>query len=164
VIRRRVAGIAAGLLLALILLGQSWAELPRRVRSLVAFAPKELAVRRLGGSGTAFDRRYFSFLENVRRSLPPDTAGVDFSLQDADPRPRWLLGYPDASYEYLGTYYLAPRQVNFGGFGQWGSPKGWIHAVYGPYPGLVFKRLPEGVLLAPATGESGPVPRRVPTP
>jgi hypothetical protein len=153
VTRRRVAGVAAGLLLALILLGQSWAELPRRVRSLAAFAPKELAVRRLGGSGTAFDRRYFSFLENVRRSLPPDTPGVDFSLQGSWTTPRWLSG--DPSYQYLATYYLAPRQVNFAGFGQWGLPKGWMRAVYSsePYPGPVFKRLPEGVLLGPAKAD-----------
>jgi hypothetical protein len=145
----RIAGAAAGLLLALILLGQSWAELPQRVRFLAAFAPKELAVRRLGGSGTAFDRRYFSFLENVRRSLPPDTPGIDFSLQGSWTKPRWLLG--DPSYEYLATYYLAPRWVNFGGFGQWGPPKDSMSAIYGPYPypGPVFKRLPEGVLLGP---------------
>ena len=98
--RRRIAGAAAGLLLALILLGQSWAELPRRVRSLAAFAPKELAVRRLGGSGTAFDRRYFSFLENVRRSLPPDTAGVALDNTPGDP-----------AHLYLAAYWLAPRVV-----------------------------------------------------
>ena len=32
-------------------------------------------MRRLGGSGTAFDRRYFSFLENARRRLPASARG-----------------------------------------------------------------------------------------
>ena len=33
-------------------------------------------MRRLGGSGAAFDRRYFSFLENARRRLPPSATAV----------------------------------------------------------------------------------------
>ena len=71
--RRGIAGAAAGLLLALILLGQSWTELPRRGRSLVAFAPRELAVRHLGGSGAAFDLNRASVSIG---SVPLFTSGV----------------------------------------------------------------------------------------
>ena len=56
---RRRNGI---LQLALVFAAQPLAEVPRRLRSLATFAPRELAVRRLGGSGAAFDRRYFSWL------------------------------------------------------------------------------------------------------
>ena len=142
--RRRIAGAAASLLLALILLGQSWAELPRRVRSLAAFAPKELAVRRLGGSGTAFDRRYFSFLENVRRSLPPETAGIDLYNTRADP-----------AHLYLAAYWLAPRLVGGELDPHAGSGKSLV-AAYGVFPpegaGDVLVRLPEGALLKPWPG------------
>jgi hypothetical protein len=149
VTRRRIAGAAAGLLLALILLGQSWAELPRRVRSLAAFASKELAVRRLGGSGTAFDRRYFSFLENARRRMPVDTPGVVLVRPPGDP-----------TYLYLGAYWLAPREVvDAGRMSQHGPPGGWITAAYGVFPAEgdsgVVARLPEGTLLGPANAGAG---------
>jgi hypothetical protein len=152
VTRRRIAGAAAALLLALILLGQSWAELPRRARSLVAFAPKELAVRRLGGSGTAFDRRYFSFLENARRRMPVDTPGVILIRPPGDP-----------SYLYLGAYWLAPREVlEAGSVSKQGPPRGWVTAVYGPSPLAnapgVLARLPEGALLGPAPGHGNGLP------
>jgi hypothetical protein len=148
--RRTIAGAASGLLLALILLGQSWAELPRRIRFLVAYAPKELAVRRLGGSGAAFDRRYFSFLENARRRLPPETPGVVLVRPPGDP-----------SYLYLAVYSLAPRPViESGSFGLWRPPRGWVTAAYGPSPTgdavRVLARLPEGVLLGPAPGGHEP--------
>lgn len=139
--RRSAAGAAALLLFALVLARQSWAELPRRVRFLSAFAPKELAVRRLGGSGTAFDRRYFSFLENVRRRLPPGTAAVV------------LRGEITQLHRYLATYYLAPLPVYADAFSEhWELPRDWLIAVYGQSPANdvgVFARLPEGVLLAP---------------
>ncbi|MFY9551019.1 MAG: hypothetical protein WAU32_07710 [Thermoanaerobaculia bacterium] len=138
--RRRIAGAAAGLLLALILLGQSWEELPRRARFLAAYAPKELAVRRLGGSGTAFDRRYFSFLENARRRLPASAKGVV------------ILGAPaDENHVYLASYQLAPLPVAIG-LPPERRPDGWIVAVLGPQPprGLsVLARLPEGYLFSP---------------
>ena len=138
--RRGIAGGAAGLLLALILLGQSWAELPRRVRSLWAFAPKELAVRRLGGSGTAFDRRYFSFLENVRRRLPPETTRVALETPSGDP-----------AYLYLASFWLAPRAV--GEFDRHAGSGGSVVAAYDVLlpegAGGVLARLPEGVLLEP---------------
>ena len=138
--RRAAAGAAAVLLLALVLASQPWGELPRRERVLAAFAPKELAVRRLGGSGTAFDRRYFSFLENVRRQIPRGTAAV--VLEPA----------PSETHRYLATYYLAPVPVYVGPFAdRWELPKGWLIAAY-RHPASdpsVFARLPEGALLAP---------------
>jgi hypothetical protein len=145
VIRRRVAGAAAGLLLALILLGQSWAELPRRVRFLVSFAPKELAVRRLGGSGTAFDRRYFSFLENARRRMPRSAKGII------------VLNVPASEpLVYLTTYQFTPLPVSF----QYlrvaqdpSVPSGWVVAKYGDGPSAgheLLTTLPEGTLWGPA--------------
>jgi len=153
-VTRRAAGAAAVLLLALVLASQSWGELPRRVRFLAAFAPKELAVRRLGGSGTAFDRTFFSFLENTRRRLPPGTPGVVVKRPPGDP-----------SYWYLSVYYLAPLDVSDGSHSQWGPPRGWITAAYGVHPPPdveVFVRLPEGVLLGPSPGGEGPFRNRIP--
>jgi hypothetical protein len=137
---RRLGGAAAGLLLALVVASQSLAELPRRLRTLRAFAPRELAVRRLGGSGAAFDRRYFSFLENTRRRLPASTPGVA------------LAGVPgDESHLYLASYALAPVFVSAGPFPGGHPPRGWIVASYGEAPAAaaVFARLPEGALLGP---------------
>ena len=108
---------AAGALLALLLATQPLAELPRRARSVSRFAPRELAVRRLGGSGTAFDRRYFAFLENARRRLPGPAAGVA------------IFGAPsDEPYTYLANYVLAPRPVRLSPDG---LPAGWVAASYG---------------------------------
>jgi hypothetical protein len=145
VTRRRIAGAAALALLALILLGQSWAELRRRVRFLAAFAPKELAVRRLGGSGTAFDRRYFSFLENVRRRIPRTATGI-IVLHTPANEP---LGY-------LTTYQFAPLPVSF----QYvhvalepSVPSGWVVAKYGDRPSgghELLTTFPEGTLWGPA--------------
>ena len=138
--RRRIAGAAAGLLLALILLGQSWEELPRRARFLAAYAPKELAVRRLGGSGTAFDRRFFSFLENARRQMPRGTVAVVLQPGGSELQ------------RYLATFYLAPLPVYEGPL-RWPEwPDGWIVAVYGEHPASDIRiraQLPEGVLLGP---------------
>ena len=136
--RARAAGAAAGLLLVLVVLAQPWAEVSRRIRKLAAYAPKELAVRRLGGSGTAFDRRYFSFLENARRQLPPSTRGIA------------LYGVPPGEpYVYLAHYVFAPRAVSV-------SPKvpppGWVAAIYGPArpPGArILREWDEGALAVP---------------
>ena len=112
------------------------AEVPRRIRSLAAFAPKELAVRRLGGSGAAFDRRYFSFLENARRRLPPGTSVV------------FLRDVPtDEAHLYMAAYALAPRVVAMGG----PEPPlpGSAIAVYGRQPSAserAYAVLPEGFL------------------
>jgi hypothetical protein len=131
-----VAAVALALLLA-------WRALQdpvaRRVRSLTAFATRELAVRRLGGSSAAFDRRYFIFLESVRRKLPMHAAGVVV----ATPAP----GDPAL---YLAAYTMAPIPVAL-----WPAsvPREWLLAVYGPErpPGWkVISELPGGALLAPA--------------
>ena len=120
--RLRLAAVAAVLLLLLLLLRgvQPLAEIPRRIRFLAAFAPKELAVRRLGGSGAAFDRRYFSFLENARRRLPASARGVA------------LYGTPpDDPYLFLAAYVFAPLPVHR-------APErpaeGWIAASYETEP------------------------------
>jgi hypothetical protein len=135
--RRRLAAVAAVLLLVLVLATQPLAEVPRRLRSLAAFAPKELAVRRLGGSGAAFDRRYFSFLENARRRLPPEASAV------------FLEGVSeDEAHVYLATYHLAPRTVAFAARER--PPAGSVVAVYGRQPGeadRVLAVLPEGYLV-----------------
>jgi hypothetical protein len=140
VTRRAAASAAAALLLALVLASQSWAELPRRVRFLAAFAPKELAVRRLGGSGTAFDRKFFSFLENARRSVPVSAKGVV------------IVGVPDdQSHLHLSSYQFAPHPVVFGVSNN-DRPSGWIVATYGPPPPPdlgVLARFPEGYLEGP---------------
>lgn len=124
---------------------QAWAELPQRWRKLAAFAPKELAVRRLGGSGTAFDRRFFSFLENARRRIPRSAKGVI------------VLRAEGEANVYLATYTFAPLPVSFGYRhappGTPPVPSGWVVAVYGaqPSPGeRVLATLPEGVLREPA--------------
>ncbi len=137
--RRAAAGAAAALLLALVLASQAWAELPRRWRSLRAFAPKELAVRRLGGSGTAFDRRFFSFLENARRRMPPWTSIVRLEAPRGE------------SYLYLAAYYLAPLKVTVAPSANlMRRCRGCVKAVYGeqlPSNVDVLARLPEGYLV-----------------
>jgi len=143
VTQRKAAGLAAGLLLALILASQSPVELARRARSLAHFAPRELAVRRLGGSGTAFDRRYFSFLENARRRLPASTPGVALELGEAA---------GSEPHRFLAIYALAPLPVSVGPFPQSRPPRGWVIAAYGARPASdagVLARLPEGALLGP---------------
>lgn len=116
-IRRAAAMAAAGALLALVLIVQPWLELPRRVRVLVRTAPLELARRRLGGSGTAFDREYFVFLESARRRLPAGTLGVG------------LYGTPGTEpYTYLAGYVFAPRPVHLA---PEALPEGWVGALYG---------------------------------
>jgi hypothetical protein len=136
--RHRLAAVAAVLLLLLLLSSQPLAEVPRRVRTLEAYGGKELAVRRLGGSGTAFDRRYFSFLENARRRLPRTATAV------------LLSGVPeDEAHLYLAAYQLAPRTVGFAGRER--PLPGSVVAVYGRQPDEAehaFAILPEGFLEA----------------
>jgi hypothetical protein len=136
--RAGAAGAAAGLLLALVLVAQPWEELPRRARSVSRFAPRELAVRRLGGSGTAFDRQYFSFLENARRRLPQTAQGV--ALYGAPP------GEP---YVYLAHYVFAPRPVRLA---PEIAPEGWVAAIYGD------RRPPDARILAEWDGGALAVP------
>jgi len=115
--RRRAAALAAAALLALVLFDQPWSELPRRARTLARFAARDLAVRRLGGSGAAFDRRYFLFLENARRRLPASARGVV------------LYGTPPADpYLFLAAYVFAPLPVHRA---PEAPAEGWIAASYG---------------------------------
>lgn len=127
------------MLLLLVLLGHSPSELARRAVFLSRFAPRELAVRRAGGSSTAFDRPYFVFLEAARRRLPASVRGVV------------ILGVPRAEpYLYLAAYQMAPRPVRLDA----GSvPDGWIIAAYGGERPAGTRTLVEwegGALLEPA--------------
>ena len=137
--RAKAVAASAALLLILVLSGHSPSELARRAVSLSRFAPREPAVRRLGGSGTAFDRRYFSFLEGARRRLPPGTQGVAlYGVRATD------------SHLFLAAYQMAPRPVRLAPLR---PPPGWILAVYGPGrpPGArVLAEWSEGALLEPA--------------
>src|SRR5206468_6141456 len=98
---RKLAALSAGAgLLLLFLLANSPRELSRRAAFLARSASLELAARRLGGSGVAFDRNFFVFLESLRRQMPRDVVGVAILT----PRPS-----PDALY--LASYALAPVPV-----------------------------------------------------
>jgi len=139
VTRKTAAGAAAAAVLALVFLAQPWSEVPRRLQALARFAPRELAVRRLGGSGTAFDRAFFAFLENARRRLPADARGVA------------IYGAPEAEpYLYLASYALAPRAVRMA---PERLPPGWIAAIYGggtPPGARIVAHWDGGTLAAPA--------------
>jgi hypothetical protein len=137
--RRAAAAAAAGALLALLLIRQPPSEIRRRIVSLSHFAPSELAVRRLGGSGTAFDRSYFSFLENALRRLPASAEGVA------------ILGAPPgAPYLYLASYQFAPLPVLVSPNP---VPARWIVAVYGddrPAGARVMAEWAGGALVEPS--------------
>ncbi len=98
-------------------------------------------MRRLGGSGAAFDRRYFSFLENARRRLPAGTTAV------------FVSGVAkDEDHLYLAAYQFAPLPVDFvrpvADAGH--PPAGSVVAVYGRPPSPSehpLAILPEGFLL-----------------
>ena len=135
---RKLAALSAGAgLLLLFLLANSPRELSRRAAFLARSASLELAARRLGGSGVAFDRNFFVFLESLRRQMPRDVVGVAILT----PRPS-----PDALH--LASYALAPvpvlvnpRQV----------PPRWLAALYGlppPEGWRIVARVPGGALLA----------------
>jgi hypothetical protein len=125
--------------LALLLLARDRpAELAARVRSVAAFAPRELAVRRLGGSSAAFDRKYFLFLESARRQLPKGTAGIAL-----------ILPGPSQDALYLAAYAMAPIPV---AVSRGPVPAGWIAAVYGrerPQGWRLLAEVPGGALMAP---------------
>ena len=136
---RTLAAVAAGtLLLVIFLLRNRPDELRRRIVFLRHTASQDLALRRLGGSGAAFDRGYFAFLESARRRIPHGTRGVAIFL-DRPSQPALYL----ASYTLAPTpVVLAPRQV----------PPRWIAAVYGETPPAgwrVLATVPGGALLAP---------------
>ena len=129
---------AATLLLVLFLLQNRPAELGQRVSSLRRGASQELALRRLAGSGAAFDRRYFAFLESARRRIPPGTRGIAIFRDPPTTEALYLASYALAPIPVV----LAPRQV----------PPRWIAAVYGetaPAGWRVLATLPGGALLDP---------------
>jgi len=129
---------AATLLLVLFLLQNRPGELGQRVAFLRRGASQELALRRLAGSGAAFDRRYFAFLESARRRIPPGTPGVAIFRDPPTTEALYLASYALAPIPVV----LAPRQV----------PPRWIAAVYGetaPAGWRVLATLPGGALLDP---------------
>lgn len=136
---RRLAVLFAGAaLLLLFLFASAPRDLARRARFLARTAGSDVAVRRLSGSGTAFDRSFFVFLEALRRRLPPDVRGV-------------VLYLPRRSTQelYLASYDLAPVPVRLGSER---VPPGWLAAVYGTPPPATWRviaPLPGGVLAAP---------------
>ena len=136
--RRLAAAAAATLLLVLFLLQNRPAELRQRVDFLRHSASQDLALRRLAGSGAAFDRRYFAFLESIRRKLPAGTRGVAIFRDSPTTQALYLASYALAPIPVV----IAPRQV----------PPRWIAAVYGetvPAGWRVLATVPGGALLDP---------------
>jgi hypothetical protein len=136
--RRLAAAAAATLLLVLFLLQNRPRELRERIAFLRESASRELALRRLAGSGAAFDRPYFAFLESARRTIPPGTRGVALFRNPPSKPALYLASYALAPIPVV----MAPRQV----------PPRWIAAVYGePVPAgwRVLATLPGGALVAP---------------
>ena len=135
---RRLAVLSAGAALAVVLVAAgNPGELTRRARYLVGSAPLELALRRAGGSGTAFDRDFFVFVEAVRRTLPSGVPGVAVMTSGSSPQAL-----------YLASYVLAPVPVLVE---PGGVPPGWLAAVYrvpAPEGWRIVARLPNGALLA----------------
>jgi len=136
--RKLVVLVAAAALLAIFLTSEPPRVLTRRAAFLGESASRPLAARRLAGSGAAFDRRFFEFLEAARRALPAGIAGVALDT------PR------DAPEElYLASYHLAPRPVLFKASA---APPRWAAASYGvPRPSgwRVVATLPGGELSVP---------------
>ena len=129
---------AATLLLVLFLLQNRPAELRQRIAFLRRSGSQDLALRRLGGSGAAFDRRYFAFLESVRRKMPAGTRGIAIFRDPPTTEALYLASYALAPIPVV----LAPRQV----------PPRWIAAVYGetvPAGWRVLATVPGGALLDP---------------
>ena len=109
--RRLSALTASAVLFLLFLLQNRPAEVLRRVRVLQATASRELALRRLAGSGAAFDRAYFVFLESARRLVPAGTPGVAISVEQPTTTALYLASYVFAPVPVL----LSPRRVPMGG-------------------------------------------------
>jgi hypothetical protein len=135
---RRLAVLSAAAALAVVLVvAGNPGELLRRARYLAGSAPLELARRRAGGSGTAFDRDFFVFVEAVRRTLPSGVPGVAVMTNRSSPQAL-----------YLASYVLAPVPVLVEPHG---VPPGWLAAVYRVRPPegwRIVARLPNGALAA----------------
>jgi len=133
------AAIAAGILAASLIASDPPKDLARRIRSLSHFASQELAVRRLGGSSTDFDRHYFILLESARRRMPKGAQGLAvFHGGELPVRGEYLTIYEFAPLPTL----VAPARV----------PDGWLALVYGPRRPegwRVIQELPYGALLDP---------------
>jgi hypothetical protein len=137
---RRLAALSAGaVLLLLFLFGNSPRELVRRADFLARTASSDLELRRLSGSGAAFDRNFFVFLESLRRKLPRDARGVALYV------PR-----PSTQALYLASYVLAPVPVLLA---PGRVPPRWLAALYGPPPEGEWQ------VLAPLAGGTLAVPR-----
>jgi hypothetical protein len=136
--RKLAAVAAAALLVILFLLPNRPGELRQRVLFLRGSASRDLALRRLAGSGAAFDRQYFAFLESARRRIPRGTRGVAIFRNPPTKPALYLASYALAPIPVV----LSPRQV----------PPRWLAAVYGEAPPAgwrVLATLPGGALLAP---------------
>lgn len=136
--RKLVVLAASAVLLAILVPSEPPRLIARRAAFVAATASRPLDARRLVGSGAAFDRRYFEFLEGARRALPRGVEGVALDT------------VRDAGEElYLASYHLAPAPV---------VPKperippSWAAATYGvpPPPGWrTVAGLPGGALSVP---------------
>jgi hypothetical protein len=135
---RKLAVLSAGaVLLILFLIANAPRELRRRAEYLARSARLELAARRLGGSGAAFDRDFFVFLETLSRRLPRDVVGVAIYTRRPSPEALHLASYALAPVPVV----MAPARV----------PPRWLAAVYDLPPPQGFRilaRLPGGALLA----------------
>jgi hypothetical protein len=136
--RRAAAAVFAALLLLVLLASNRPKELSRRLNHLAHYASRPLEVRRLGGSSTAFDRRFYFFLESARRKLPGNVAGVAVFAPDSE-QARNLVAYQFAPLPAA----VRPRPI----------PAGWIAAVYGPVRPPGWKHVADvsdGALMWPA--------------
>ena len=136
--RKLLVLAASAVLLAIFLLSEPPRLLARRAAFLAASASRPLADRRLGGSGAAFDRRFFAFVEAARRALPAGVEGV--ALETA-------RGGDDELY--LASYHLAPAPVVRA---PRPIPPRWAAATYGVAPPAgwrVIAALPGGALSVP---------------
>lgn len=136
---RKLAVLAASaVLLVLIVPAEPPRLIARRAAFVAATASRPIDERRLVGSGAAFDRRYFEFLEAARRALPRGVEGV--ALDTAGDAAREL---------YLASYHLAPAPVVRK---PEPIPPTWVAATYGvpPPPGWrIIAALPGGALSVP---------------
>lgn len=133
--RRLLVLAASAVLLAIFLLSEPPRLLARRAAFLTASASRPLADRRLGGSGAAFDRRFFTFLEAARRALPAGVEGVALETARAGDDELYLASYHLAPAPVV----RAPRPV----------PLRWAAATYGVPPPAgwrVIAELPGGAL------------------
>ncbi len=137
--RRALATLGSAALAAILLARIPVDELRRRWVHVVRFSPRELAVRRLGGSSTDFDRAYFILLEWARRTLPPGTRGVAvFPPHPIPGKGIYLTIYTLAPVPSL----VAPDTV----------PEGWLVLAAGdarPPNWRVIAETKGGALLAP---------------